>query len=772
MFLRRRNADPVGEIVDRLVSAAGRGRVAWSQRAPAEAPRFAEPARPLPPRLRQALGARGIERLYAHQVEALDQIRAGRDTVIVTPTASGKTLGFTLPIVERLLTESGARALYLYPTNALVNDQERGLRGLLDALPGGPTAATLTGATDNDTRRALRRTPPEILLTNPEMLHMSLLGQHRYWERFWPGLRYIVFDEMHLYRGLFGAHMAMVARRALRVAALYGAEPLVIGCSATVGNPAELGERLLGRPVRVVRGSGAGRGPRTFMVWQPPLLRGAGAGERASAQNEAVNLFCTLVEEGLGTILFALTRRGAEAMSIEARQTLGPALAGRVAPYRSGYTPTQRRLVEEQLKSGELLGVISTNALEVGIDIGGLDAAVIAGFPGSRTSFWQQAGRAGRGERGALVAFVPYPRAVDGYYAAHPEALLAGTHEDAIVDLGNARVLAAHLACAAREVPLRPADPAAFAPAAADAAHLALADGRLAAHEDGLIATQAQNHTAVGLRGAAGAVCRIVGPTGELGTIDEAHFFLETHPGAIYLHNGQRFRVRALDRRHGRVEVTPEPALLLTEPVVQTVVHAEPPHAERAFGPGGETTRLFAGALTVRRTTISYREIHPYGRTAPVITPLAEPLTYELATAGLWAVFPPTLRRRLDAAGQRRFFAGLHALEHVLPAAVSLRVLCDARDVIATFEEDHATLGGPALFLYDDYAGGAGVAERLLPDFAELLRLSLAIVRDCACRDGCPACILSVGCWRPFDEPDKSAAIALLGELVGGGGAS
>ncbi|HZQ37102.1 MAG TPA: DEAD/DEAH box helicase, partial [Dehalococcoidia bacterium] len=374
MILRRKSREPVDLALADLRRAFA-GRIGWSATLPAAPATYAEPNRPLPPELRVLLRESGVPGLYPHQAEAFAALDAGEDVLVATPTASGKTLAFALPILARLLREPAAKALLVVPTNALANDQLRAIAAVAHRLPGSPRVAVFTGASDEAARRGLRSDPPSLLITNPEMLHLSLCGQHRLWRPFWSGLRFLVLDELHLYRGVFGAHMALLVRRALRIAGLYGARPQVVGCSATVGNPQELGERLSGRRLQVVRGGGTGRGARTLAALAPPA-----AASPAASQTLAVELFCGLVERGIGTILFALTRRGAELMSGQARERLGPALADTVAPYRGGLAARERERIEAELKSGRLRGVVATNALEVGIDIGGLDAAVIAGF--------------------------------------------------------------------------------------------------------------------------------------------------------------------------------------------------------------------------------------------------------------------------------------------------------------------------------------------------------------------------------------------------------
>jgi len=764
VFLRRRRAHSVEAACDELRRAFA-DQIAWSASLPEAVPAFAAPGRPLAPALQELLCASGVRGLYPQQAAAFDALCDGRDIAIATPTASGKTLGFALPIFARLLAEPRARALLIAPTNALVNDQARTLAGWARLLPHPPRVAVLTGATAEEARRALRSDPANLLITNPEMLHLSLCGQHPLWRRFWQELHFVVLDEMHLYRGVFGAHMALLVRRALRIAALHGARPQVAGCSATVGNPEELGARLTGRPLEVVRADGAGRGPRTLVVLRPSLSASA-----AASQAAAVDLFCGLIERGVGTILFALTRRGAEAMWAQAQERLGATLAARVAPYRGGLAPRERERIERELKTGTLSGVIATNALELGIDIGGLDAAVIAGFPGSRASFWQQAGRAGRGPRPALVVFVPYPRALDAYYAAHDQALLSGVMEAVAIDRANEQIVLQHLGCAAAEAPLSAGDLAALGPVGAAGLHVAVERGLLVSDGDSWRCGPRASHGALNLRGSGAETWAILAPEGEIGTIDEAHRAIEAHPGAIYLHGGRRYRVQAHDARTHTLTVRREPDDIVSEPLVVTVatpLQARPaallsaPLGSSDSAGAGSALRCFAGRLRVTRTTVGYREGKRLQRSRQTVT-LDPPQRREIETAGLWFVFRDDLRSTLDRRGLRRFAPALHALEHLLPAAAALRVLCDPRDVVATYEERHEAFGGAAIFVYDAIAGGCGIAERLANEASALLTICREIVAGCRCREGCPACVLSAACWRPDDPPDKAAALDLL----------
>lgn len=757
MVLRRSRPEPVDLALAELQRVFA-GRIGWSATLPALPAEHAMPARPFPPELRELLRASATPGLYPHQAAAFDALDAGQDVLIATPTASGKTLAFALPIFARLLREPAARALLVVPTNGLANDQLRGVAAYAERLPRAPRVAVFTGATDEAARRALRAAPPSLLITNPEMLHLSLVGQHRLWQPFWSGLRFLALDELHLYRGVFGAHMALLVRRALRVAALHGSEPQLIGCSATVGNPEELGERLTGRRMAIVRGAGAARGARTVAT----MMRMASP---SASQALAVELFGGLVERGIGTILFTLTRRDAELMSGQAREHLGPALARAIAPYRGGLDGAERERIEADLKSGRLRGVVATNALEVGIDIGGLDAAVIAGFPGSRASFWQQAGRAGRGERPSLVLFVPYPRALDAYYASHADALLAGVLEAVAIDRQNEQVLVQHLACAAAEAPLDAAALRGLGRPSDASLRLAIERGALLREGRCYRAGPAASHARVNLRGASDDRWTIVEAGREIGTIDEEHRGIELHNGAVYLHGGRRYRVAGSDAEARTVVVRREPDDLLTEPIVYTV--AAPLSGDAAAcAPSRDRTpcTMRAGRLRIMRSVAGYREGRRTSRERKTVT-LDPAERREFETFGLWFVFAEELRARLDAGGRRRFAPALHALEHLLPAAAALRVLCDPRDLVASFEERHEALGGAALFLYDAVPGGCGIAERLSADAAALLALCLQIVSGCPCREGCPACVLAAACRRPADPPDKAAALELLRSL-------
>src|SRR5688572_23953278 len=441
------------------------------ERIPARAAAYGDLAEPLPQALHAVLHAQGIERLYVHQAEAVDLARSGANVAVATGTASGKSLGYHLPILERLLLEPGATALYLFPTKALAQDQLRGLLRFAESSPvlaRALTTGTYDGDTPGEARRKLRERA-NAFLTNPDMLHQGILPYHSRWSRVFSNLRYVVVDEMHTYRGIFGSHVANVLRRLKRVARHYGAEPRFLLSSATIRNPGELAESLIGEPVRVVDQDGAPRGPKLFAFWNPRHAGSESSGMRASTSVEAERILVNLIRRNVASIAFTRSRVAAELIYRYAREQLDEgsgALADRLSPYRGGYLPEERRAIERRLFDGDLLGVISTNALELGIDVGSLDAAVLVGFPNTIASTWQQAGRAGRSHAPSMAVVVAYDDPIDQYLMRHPEYFFAQTPENAVLDPENPYVLASHLACAAYELPLSREDELLFGPRA------------------------------------------------------------------------------------------------------------------------------------------------------------------------------------------------------------------------------------------------------------------------------------------------------------------
>jgi len=533
-FLNQLQADPTYD--DQIV--------AW-QRMPAREAAYAPLAPPPPPALRDALAAQGVTAFYTHQAEAIAAARENRDVVVVTGTASGKTLCYNVPVIERVLMSRRSRALYLFPLKALAQDQLRKIEAL--GLWKEVRAGTYDGDTTEHDRRIVRQSA-HVVLTNPDMLHLGLLPHHNRWSDFLAHLEYLVLDELHMYRGVFGSHTALVLRRLLRLCEQYGARPTVIACSATIGNPGDLARQLTGRDCQVIDSNGAPAGTKHVVVWNPPLTDAA-LGTRRSGNIEATFLLRELVSQGIRTLAFSTARQEAELILRYLRVALDadhPDLVPRVAAYRAGYLASDRRAIEQALSDGSLRAVIATVALEAGIDIGGLDAAVIIGYPGTVASFRQQAGRAGRGQREALAIMVCRASLIDQFFALHPEALWTAPVEEARIDPENVYILGSHLLCAAFEQPLTDADLAAFGPATAEVMPIF--------EDEGLVRFAGGKWFYVGHPHPAGSVSlRSAGSRGYelldtrrnevMGIEDESRLWVECYPGAIHLHEGEQYQV-------------------------------------------------------------------------------------------------------------------------------------------------------------------------------------------------------------------------------------
>ena len=744
---------------------------------------YAEPHPALPAPLATAMRKRRITRLYSHQVEALERVRRGENVVVATATSSGKTLCYNLPVLETILENPGARALYLYPINALINDQFESLAHLNVAL--GHHSVSMdryTGAVTSAKRREVRARQPNILLTNPEMLHLSFLQWHHLWSPIWRNLAYVVVDEIHTYRGVFGANVAYLLQRLLRMARHYGADPRFICCSATIANPQELAERLTSQPFSVVAQDGAASGKKLFVLWNPPLDRESKDSVRRSYALEAVDLLGHCLRADLSTIVFArarklteqMTRLGQEALANEAPSRAQSAeWAAQIASYRAGYLAKERESIEARLKSGALRGVIATNALELGIDIGGLDAAIIAGYPGTIMSTWQQAGRAGRRGRDALVFLVASQNPLDQYYMAHPEQFLAESHEEAIIDLANPFIRFKHLLCAARELPWSTRE---LEQAPED---LRLALQRLRSleilTENGSRLTYPKDrrddiHMLMSLRSAGQETYRILTQDRqEIGTIEPPNVFRETHPGAIYQQGDGDYRVVMLNRQQRIVMVRPESAPHYTRSQSGSSLRIVEPVATRPLGDARSGLAVTLGAVLVTETIRSYQELEMGSNRLVRRVNLDQPLSLRLNTTALWLQVPTDLQATMegDSVQERRerLGHGLHAVEHLLTGLLPLLVMCDRRDVDGYHDVTHPDLPCGAVFLYDAYEGGIGLVEAAYHRIEELLGMAYDTLTTCPCLEGCPSCIQSSTCRLGNEDMDKWAAIRLIREI-------
>jgi DEAD/DEAH box helicase domain-containing protein len=805
------------------------GQVIHVERLKARRGRYGTLDRPLPSALHAALRAIGADRLYSHQARAINAVRAGQHVILSTGTASGKTLAYNVPVLETLLADPRARALYLFPTKALAHDQ---LRGLHELAEGELTRLGLGhrrfGTYDGDTPRGARsrlRREACILLTNPDMLHLGILPNHTLWAGFFANLRFVIIDEAHVYRGVFGSHVGCVLRRLWRVCAHYGAAPQIIACSATIANPGEHLRRLAGIEPVVIEDDSAPTGTRDFVLWNPPFVDRAHTARR-SANIEAARLFAHLVQAGIRTIAFTRARRVAELILLYSRRILeedAPTLIDRVRAYRAGYRPEQRREIERGLRpGGSLLGVTATSALELGIDIGDLDASLLVGFPGTIASVWQQAGRAGRGTRHALSVLIALDNPLDQYFMRHPRDLFGRPHEHALIDPANPYILEQHLPCAAHEMPLSrgaeggelphatapiPARPARWprraipgrarltpAPALAPSygkptlppglsqgddemlfgagfvpAMIALENaGELefrAGHNQDRWYPRPGAYPAqkVSLRAMAGSRMALLNAAQNYRMMEEIEgtsALFRVHPGAIYLHQGESFRVRELDLDTGHAILEPVQVDYYTQPrELNDVRILRPVSCDQLGG-----TRATLGEVRVTQQVIGYRRVQQFREEVLGVEDLDLPAqTFD--TVGLWWEVPTSImaqvkRRGLDPAG------GLHAVEHAAIGLLPLFAMCDRWDIGGLSTPYHPDTETALIFIYDAFPGGVGIAEKGFDLLGDLWRTTYEAIRDCPCEDGCPSCIQVS--MNNGQTPERRGVV-LTGRLVLGG---
>ena len=715
----------------------------------------------LDPRIRAALDERGIHALYTHQGEALAAVREGRDVCVVTPTASGKSLCYELPVLQALADDPSARALWLFPTKALGQDQVVAFRELATAAGLPVSAATYDGDTPAPIRSTIRAAG-QVVVTNPDMLHAAILPHHTKWFQLFEQLQVIVIDELHTYRGLFGSHVANVLRRLLRLCAHYGSRPIIVTCSATIANPGQLATLLTGRAPLVVDRSGAPSGKRHLLFVDPPVVDAA-SGARGSSLTLAQRWALPFLRAGRQTIVFGRSRTAVELILTGLRESLrehaGP--RSRVRGYRGGYLPTERRAIEEGLRDGEILGVVSTNALELGVDIGRLDVAILAGYPGSIAATRQQAGRAGRRLGTSVAVLVASAAPVDQYVVHHPEFILDQPSEEARVDPDNLHLLLAHLKAAAFELPFAPGE--VFGPGAADDLLAFLAeDGHVHQGDDGRWYWSSENFpaSAISLRTAAEENVVIVDTTPDrpraIGELDLFSAQTLVHEDAIYLHEAAQFHVDRLDwderkayvRRVDVDHYTQADRAVTLKPLDVFGIAATP-GGTRRHGEVMVASRatLFKKLKLVTNENLGWGPIH-----LPEI---------ELQTTAYW------LTAEAAAAGWRRaeLDVALAGAGRALQAVASVLLMVDPRDLglVAQVRSPHD--GAPTVYLYEAVPGGVGLAERLWQRHAELVDGAADLVASCGCDGGCPSCTGPRPAGGEVDLDARSLALRLLGDL-------
>jgi DEAD/DEAH box helicase domain-containing protein len=767
----------ITDFLDNIKSSSGyRGQIAYVKELPAREPRFREPRSSISPVIREALSGMGITSLYSHQAEALDLISEGKNAAIVTSTASGKTICYNIPVIETLLADREATALFLFPTKALAQDQLRGLGNFCSRVPdlaGVVRAGTYDGDTPRETRRKLR-SEANVILTNPDMLHQGVLPYHSRWNRFFSRLRYVVIDEMHTYRGIFGSNVANVFRRLRRVLAHYGCRPVFILCSATIANPGELARALIGDSCEVVSGDGSPRGPKLFVLWNPGFLDSHRM-ERRSSNVEAHELMVGLMEAGIQTITFTKARVVAELVLRYVRDALArrnPHLVKKVAAYRAGYLPEERRSIEKALFSGELLGVASTNALELGIDVGSLDASLIVGFPGTIASTWQQAGRAGRKTDEALVVFIAYNDPVDQYLIRHPDYFFGQSPENAVIDPLNPYILAGHLSCAAFELPLTEEDRAIFGELTLPIVSVLEEVKKVKTIEGQTYwATTEFPAAGVGLRTISDDTFTIVDITDServIGNVDAISAPELVYPEGIYIHHGATYLVRSLDLDGKVAYVERKEVDYYTQPILDSSIRVKDEKTSSVMG----DLSIHYGDATVSWKTTSFKKIKFYSLDSIGYGSVDIPVQH-LETVSLWMYPGKEISSELKRGG-RNPVEGLVGLKNVLINILPLFVMCDRQDIGGIVESSN--VGAPAIFLYDRYKGGLGFCEKAYQLLPRVLESALRLIEDCPCEDGCPSCV-GLPVLRPpqhqdpdpghgYPIPDKETAVLLLRRIL------
>jgi len=725
----------------------------------------------LKPLINYGLDQIGIKQLYNHQAEAILHARSGKDIVIVTSTASGKSLSYMIPVFEMVMADPKATALYIAPLNALVNDQLKSFIEFRDEMGIDALISRYVGTMNEDEKREVRYGNSQIILTNPEMIHLSFLPWHRIWKRFISNLKFVVVDESHYYRGVVGSNMANLMRRLDRVCSYYGSHPQYICCSATIGNPGEHTGALIGRNVTVINKDGSSRGPQKFIFWNPPFyVNEAGFNVRRSTFGESLSLFNRFVQYGLQTIAFTRARQAAERMYVASRSGLREkGLAEKISPYRAGYFGKEREEIEKKLSDGSIRGVISTNALELGIDIGGLDACIIDGYPGTIMNTKQQAGRAGRGNQESIVALVAGSNALDQYYMRYPKEFFDKNCEEAVLNVSNPYIQAGHVLCAAKEIPLTGKDEKYFGSGLARIIELLESEGLLTGGES-KTSVDPNPHRQVSIRGIDKDAYSIFAFNGARRIpiekdIEKALAFKEAFEGAIYLHMGTPYHVSKLDHEKKEIHVEETKAEYYTKALVNSEIFIKEKYTEKILL-SCKDVKVGLGAVEVVEQVTGYKKFRYFSETVIGEESLEMP-RLSLETVALWVELPDRFtdlveKHNLDFPG------GIHAIEHAMIAMYPLRLLADRNDVGGVSTPGHNDLDGNCgIFVYDGHRGGVGYSEKGYDIISEILDVTLKAIESCPCSDGCPSCIQSPKCGNHNNPLDKHAALMILYELLG-----
>jgi DEAD/DEAH box helicase domain-containing protein len=720
--------------------------------------------KPLTPSLKTSLESSGITSFYSHQADAINLARNGNNVMVATASASGKTLCYNVPVLETVINDRASRALYLFPTKALAQDQ---LRGLMEMACPELLSYTECSTFDGDTpqpERAEIRKHARIIISNPDMLHLGILPNHKYWTMMLQNLKYVVVDEAHVYRGVFGSHVANVLRRLRRLCTYYGSSPQFICSSATIANPGEHAEKLAGIPFEVVENDGAPYGGKRFVFWNPPVIDEAKSTRRRS-NSETTFLFTELIRHNIRSLVFTRTRKLTELIYVYSCDKLIPSLADRIKPYRAGYLPEDRRKIEKALFTGELLGVIATNALELGIDIGDLDATVLNGYPGSISSTWQQAGRSGRRNADSLSFFVALDNPLDQFFMNNPDSFFGKPFENALINAENMNILKPHLLCAAWEKPLSERDSIYFGESYNEALSELEKKGTVRSRNGRWHVSPRITHPAqhVNIRSTSDRNYSVLDESqgyALLETVESSTAFFQIHEGAIYLHQGDAYYIKTLDIEKGVAIAEPAKVPYYTQTKEITELKVLNIVQERSY----KDVTVSFGLVDVTNMVIGYRKKMQY--TEEIVgDELLDLPPMRFFTEAVWFDLPQAAVDRVIKGGLD-FAGGLHATEHAAIALLPLFALCDRNDIGGVSTPFHPDTGKAQVFIYDAYPGGIGIARKGFDVITQLWAATSKVIEECPCRDGCPSCIQSPKCGNNNEPLDKKAAIVLLRALL------
>lgn len=721
----------------------------------------------LEPLIKFALSEKGIENLYLHQAETIEHLRNGENVVLCTGTASGKTMTYMIPIFEEIIKNPASTAIYISPLNALINDQLKTFISFRDTMGIEANIDRYTGKMSPEEKRAVRYLNPRIILTNPELLHLSFLQWKHLWKQFLSNLKFVVIDESHYYRGVIGSNMANTLRRLNRICDHYGSSPQYICCSATIGNPEEHSSALTGKELKLVNSDGSGSGGKKFVFWNPPTyLNQNGFNARRSSMVESTDMFVTFVQRDMQTIAFTKARQKVERMHRTAQKELSSrGVDAKIMPYRSGYLGEDRETIEKQLSEGEVKGVISTSALEMGIDIGSLDACILEGYPGTVMSTMQRAGRVGRGENESIVVLVAGADALDQYYMRNPQEFFNRSSEEAVINVYNKYIQMGHVLCAAKEMPLTGQDIGYFGEELYEVVEALKAEGLLEGDEE-KICTQKDAHMLISIRSAdkMNYTMLLQGTKIEEG-IERSQAFRECFEGSIYLHMGRSYIVKKVDHDKRLIYISEDSSDYYTRPKIRSEISIVDVYDQKDLSSCPEV-KVGLGSVDVTEQVVGYKKFQYYTDKEMDDEDLSMP-PYRLDTEAMWLELPDRLKTMVESSACD-FGGGIHAIEHAMIGIYPLHLLVDRNDLggVSTSEYSEFNDKG-AIFVYDGHRGGVGYAESGYKGIAELLKATLKSIEECPCQEGCPSCIQSPKCGNNNNPLDKDAAIMILHEMFG-----